>query len=404
MKVLQVNSVYKYGSTGHIVASIDKLMQESNIESFVAYSRGNYEDKHLIKIGKSFDIYSHILGTRLFDKHGLYSKNATLEFIDVLKRYNFDIIHLHNIHGYYLNYELLFEYLKNSNTQVVWTLHDCWSFTGHCAHYDYEGCNRWQSECHNCPLKHSYPKSILFDNSKDNFQRKKRSFTSLNNLTIVTPSKWLANELKKGFLSKYYVQVINNGIDTEIFKPLDSDFREKYNIKDKFMILGVTNIWDEKKGFEYFLKLSKMLSKDEVIVMVGLTDKQLQNLPSNIIGIKRTKSQKELAQIYSTADVFVNLTLEDNFPTTNLEAQACGTMVLTFDSGGSGESIKEDTGYIVRKGDLNGIYNHIINIKSKKLDDIKLKCRKNVIEYYNSDEKFKEYIKLYQNLGMKKDV
>jgi len=404
MKVLQINTVYKTASTGHITANIDNVLQQHEIESFIAYGRGNHKKDNLIKIGNSLDMYLHIAGTRVFDKHGLYSKSVTKEFIEKIKDKNFDIIHLHNIHGYYLNYEILFDYLKVSGAKVVWTLHDSWPYTGHCAYYDYIGCNKFMSECNRCPLKNIYPASYFFDNSKDNFYRKKRSFTSLDSMTIITPSKWLANEVKKSFLSKYDIKVINNGIDLNIFRPIKSDIKSRLGIEGKMLILGVANIWDNRKGLEYFIKLSKILSKDEVIVLVGLNDKQLKNLPSNIIGIKRTNSQEELAKLYTAADFFVNFTLEDNFPTTNLEALACGTRVLTFDSGGSGESVDKNVGKVFKKGDYTSIYRYIKAKKEEKLDKICSECVEKAKKLYNKDDRFLDYLALYKKLQKEGDV
>ncbi|EOU1753849.1 glycosyltransferase [Clostridium perfringens] len=370
MKVLQINSVCGVGSTGRIATDLYKVLEEQGHECVIAYGRGTApEGIKTIKIGTDFDNYMHVAKTRLFDKHGFGSTKATKEFIKKVKEYDPDVIHLHNIHGYYINIEILFNYLKEANKKVVWTLHDCWAFTGHCAYFDYVRCSKWKSVCEECPQKKEYPTSNILDNSKDNFKKKKEIFTGVNDLTIVTPSKWLAGLVKESFLSEYKVEVINNGIDLEIFKPTKSNFREKHNLQDKIIILGVASAWDRRKGLKFFLELSQMLDENYKIIIVGVNKKQKKQLPKNILGIIRTNNLDELVKIYSVADIFVNPTLEDNFPTTNLEALACGVNVITFDTGGSPESLKKIVGSkIVDQGNLNKLYNEIVNFKCDPID------------------------------------
>lgn len=340
MKVLQINSVCGRGSTGRIVLDIHNELIKQGHQSFIAYGREPAVDCNgVIRIGSKYDVYLHVLRTRIFDEHGFGSRKATAKFIKKIDEIKPDIIHLHNIHGYYLNIEVLFNYFKEVQVPMVWTLHDCWSFTGHCAYFDYVGCSRWREGCFRCPQKSRYPSSWFFDKSLVNWKKKKELFAGFKNMTLVTPSRWLAELVKQSFLKDYHVVVIPNGIDTSVFKPTPSDFRKRYGLENKFIILGVANVWEERKGLKYFLELSKMLNDDEVIVLVGLNEKQKKYLPKNIIGISRTSSVRELAGIYTAADVFVNPTLEDNYPTVNLEAQACGTYVITFASGGAPETI-----------------------------------------------------------------
>jgi len=394
MKVLQINSVCGHGSTGRIATDIYKVLEEQGHECLIAYGR-EIAPKGIkaIRIGTKFDNYVHVMKTRLLDKHGFSSKKATLEFIEKVKEYNPDIIHLHNIHGYYINIEILFYYLKEANKPVVWTLHDCWSFTGHCAYFDYIGCEKWKTGCESCPQKNKYPKSLFIDNSKFNYERKKELFTGIKNMTIVTPSRWLANLVKESFLKEYELKVIYNGIDLNVFSPKDKDiFRKKYSLENKFIILGVANIWDERKGLKYFFELSKLIDNNDVIVLVGLNNEQLKNLPSNIIGIKRTNSVEELAEIYSAADVFANPTLEDNFPTVNLEALACRTPVITFNTGGSAESIDESSGVVVEKGNVKEMIETINIIKVNKIDS---NCCISRAKKFDKKDRFEEYIKLY---------
>lgn len=399
MKVLQINSVCGIGSTGRIATDIHNALQGQGHEGYIAYGRNLPENcNNAIKIGKKYDKYVHVALTRAFDKHGFGSQKATQQFIREITEIDPDIIHLHNIHGYYINIKVLFDYLKQANKPVIWTLHDCWAFTGHCSHFDYIGCEKWQKGCYNCPQKQEYPASNLIDNSKYNYLKKNEIFTGVKNLTIVTPSKWLVGLVNKSFLKEYPVKVINNGIDLEIFQPTENDFKQKNNLEDKYLILGVANIWGEKKGYNYFLELSDKIKGDELIILVGLTEMQKRGLPQNIIGIKKTNNIKTLAEIYSAADVFVNLTLEDTFPTTNLEALACGTPVVTFNTGGSIESVNEHCGFVTQKGDLEEVIKKINIIKSGKKGNHSAVCSKYAKTFYNKNDRYHDYIEIYENM------
>lgn len=395
MKILQINSVCGVGSTGRIATDLYKVLEEQGHECLIAYGRGTApEGINSYKIGTNIDNYLHVARTRLLDQHGYGSKKPTIELIKKIKEYNPDIIHLHNLHGYYLNLEVLFNYLAESNKPVVWTLHDCWIFTGHCSHFDYIGCEKWKSECNHCPQKKEYPSSYLLDNSFQNFRKKKELFTKLKNLTIITPSQWLANLVRKSFLNKYPVQVVNNGIDLEVFKSTPSDFRKKYQLEQKKIILGVANVWAERKGFDTFIQLSSKLDDNYRIVLVGLTNKQKNTLPSNIIGITKTNNVNELVEIYSAADVFINPTREDNFPTTNIEAIACGTPVITYRTGGSVESVNETCGLIIDKDDFQSLANALkYNFPSLNKDSIVKQAQK-----YNKYDKYSEYINIYEDM------
>lgn len=364
MKVLQINSVCGVGSTGRIATDLYKILEEQGHECVIAYGRGTApEGIKTIKIGTNFDNYMHVAKTRLLDKHGFGSTRATKEFIKKVEEYDPDVIHLHNIHGYYINIEILFDYLKRVNKKVVWTLHDCWTFTGHCAYFDYVGCSKWKIGCKKCPQKKQYPNSIFIDSSESNFERKKEVFTGVKDLTIVTPSKWLAGLVKESYLAEYKVEVINNGINLDVFKPTESDFRKRYGLEDKFIVLGVASVWDRRKGLKYLVEISEELDNSYKVVVVGVTERQRKRLPKNIIGITNTTNVQELVKIYSAADIFVNPTLEDNYPTTNIEAMACGTPIITFKTGGSDECCNYGVGYSVDKEDINKVINLI-----KKLD------------------------------------
>lgn len=398
MKVLQINSVCGIGSTGRIVADLHDSLIKHGHDSFVAYGcKKPVKCDKTIKIGSSYSLYKHAIITRLFDWHGFGSKKETISFIEVIKTIKPDIIHLHNIHGYYVNVAVLFNFLKSLNIPIVWTLHDCWVFTGHCTYFDYIGCNKWKDLCSKCPQKREYPKSMLFDQSKRNYLRKKQLFSEIQNLTFVTPSIWMSDLLSCSFLKHYPVRVINNGIDLNVFSYRESQQKIDMNIENKFVILGVASQWEKRKGFKHFLDLSNLLNYDEVIIMVGLSKNQINNLPNNVIGVSHTNSVDELAELYSIADVFFNPTLEDNFPTTNLEALACGTPVITFNTGGSIESIDRNTGHVVEKGDIAQVKCLIGEIKHNGKSFYHQKCIDRASSFYCKSKMINEYLDLYQN-------
>ena len=335
-----INSVCGIRSTGRICTDLAQELEKQGHEVKIAYGRESVPDefhKYAVRIGDDLDVKIHGLMARLFDASGFGSKVATKKFISWVKEFDPDIIHLHNIHGYYINIEVLFEYLKTCGKKIIWTLHDCWAFTGHSAFCDAAHCEKWEKGCSDCSQIKEYPKSYR-DNSKANWKRKKYCFTGVPNLTIVTPSHWLAGLVKRSFLKEYPVKVIHNGIDTSKFRPLKNDFRQVYGLENKFILLGVSSVWNDLKGYSDFIKLSSMLSDEYRIVLVGLNKQQIEALPENIIGIEKTNSIKELAYIYSSADLFLNLTYCDNYPTVNLEARACGLPVVTYNTGGSPES------------------------------------------------------------------
>ncbi len=355
MKILMINSVCGIRSTGRICTDLASALEKQGHEVKIAYGRENVPEcfqKYAVRIGTDFDVKMHGIKARLFDGSGWGSKRATIHFIEWVKAYDPDIIHLHNIHGYYINIEVLFNYLRTCGKKIIWTLHDCWAFTGHSAYCESANCIKWKSGCYNCPKKNSYPLSMI-DQSRFNWENKKKLFTGIPNLLIVTPSNWLKDLVKESFLSDYEITVINNGINTAVFKPRKSDIKNRLGISKKKVLLGVASVWERRKGLDDFIELSNLLDDRYQIVLVGLSLSQIKRLPPRIIGIERTDSISELVDLYSAADVFLNLTYEDNYPTTNLEARACGTPVITYDTGGSPESAGMQ--YVVKKGDLSAV-------------------------------------------------
>lgn len=386
MKIVHINTFHNK-ATGTIMMNIHKRLLKDGIESYAIWGRGRDSQNNTeIYMDNKIGVYIHGIYTRLTDKTGFASKISTKKLLQKIDKIKPDIIHLHNIHGYYINIDMLFNYIKKNNIKVVWTLHDCWSFTGHCAYFDMVKCEKWKNECNNCPQLNTYPKSIK-DNSKFNYIRKKELFNNLN-LTFVTPSQWLASLVKESFLKQYPVKVINNGIDTQIFKPRSSEFREKHNLQGKKIILGVASEWTERKGLNDFVKLSNIVTEDVKIVLVGLNKKQINDMPKNILGITRTNNAVELAQIYSTADIFFNPTYEDNYPTTNLESLSCGTPIFTYKTGGSPECIKDGTSHLTNFEDFSLNYKKYLNEKYEINKDTD----------YSTDRMINEYLKIYYNL------
>lgn len=398
-KIFQICVEGNSGSTGRIAEEIGILAMRNGWESYIANGRFTRPSKStLIRIGNDFQVLLHGLRTRLLDQHGLGSKRATMNLIKKIQVINPDLIHLHHLHGYYINIEILFHFLAKSEIPVVWTFHDCWSFTGHCAHFDFIGCNKWQTECFDCPQKRYYPASWLIDRSRKNFHQKKQLFSSINNMTIVSVSKWLDSVVKHSFMSNNPRQVIYNGVDINVFFPQVNIFgiREKYHIGKKFLILGVASPWSERKGLDDFIKLSKLLDDNSIIILVGLNDKQLKNLPENIIGLARTENQQQLRELYSTADLFINLSVEETFGFTNAEALACGTPVIVYNATACPEIIDRNTGIVVEKRDFNGILEAINCIRLNGKDFYTKECRSRVISLFNKEDRYKEYLELYK--------
>ena len=394
MNIVQINATCGVASTGKICVGISELLTQSQTENYILYSSiGNGYAQGIpctnARYLKIQALKSHALGN-----YGFNSQAATKKMIAELERIQPDIVHLHNIHGHDCNLEMLFQYFKQHQTKLIWTFHDCWAFTAYCPHFTMMRCDKWKTQCHTCVQRKEF--SWFFDRSKVIFEKKKALFSDLD-LTIVTPSQWLAGLVKESFLKEYPVKVIHNGIDLSVFKPSKSDFRERHGLADKKIVLGVSYGWDRRKGSDVFLELAKRLPEEYKIVLVGTDANVDKQLPNNILSIHRTQNQRELAEIYTAADLFVNPTREENYPTVNMESLACGTPVLTFRTGGSPEIIDETCGAVVDCDDVDALEREILRIcedgpypREACLQKAKLFDRK---------ERFKEYIELYARIN-----
>lgn len=409
-KLLQINPVLRVNtSTGRIMQEIGELAMLHGWKTYMAYSKGRDGIKEckseIVPVGDVWSTAWHGLETRLLDRHGLASDRATREFIKRIKTIAPDIVHIHNIHGYFLNYRILFDFLSKSGIPVVWTVHDCWLYTGHCYYYSYAGCNKWQTGCGHCPQKKEFPASYFSDRSHRNWLDKKTAFTSmpLDKLTIVPVSDWIREEMSRSFLKDYHFQVIHNGINTEVFDVYDATaVRQQYSLGDKHIFLGVASIWSREKGLADFIKMSELIGQDEVIVLVGIKPEDMKLLPKNVVAIARTENIHQLAELYSAADVFINPTWQDNYPTVNLESIACGTPVVTYRTGGSIEAVTEKTGRIVERGDVDAMLEAAREIKGNGKNCYTKVCREYAEENFRKEDRYMDYIHLYDELTLNK--
>lgn len=395
MKVLQINATYGFGSTGNIAKSISDCLEKKGGEAFAAFQYSKGEVKNGYRIGNPLDWKIHALLTRISGKQAYFSKSATrklLRWIDGIKP---DVIHLHNLHANYINLNMLCDYCADNNIPTVLTLHDCWSFTGKCWYFSMAGCDRWKNSCGNCPMLKSEVPSWFFDNTEQVLEDKCSHLNKIPDLTFVGCSDWISDLAKESHLGANRIVTIHNGINTEVFKPTASDFRKKHNIpEENFIILGVSAMWSERKGADVFEALANLLPQSYSIVLVGEKPDSIR-FQDRIICIPKTENQAELAEIYSAADLFVNPTREDNFPTVNIEALACGTPVLTFRTGGSPEAIDDTCGSVVVRENIDALEREIIRIKEEKPYS-KEKCMKRASNF-EAGAKFKEYIELYKD-------
>lgn len=387
-KLLQINVTANWGSTGKIAESIGQLAIENRWDSYIAFGRKyNPSTSKIIKVGTKIDTYIHYAYDRLFDMEGRSSKHATKTLIKKIKEIGPNIVQLHNLHDHYLNYQILFEYLNQTDIKIVWTFHDCWAFTGHCYHFIEQNCMKWKTECNHCIRRNKF-----VDRSQENYLLKRKFFMGNKNLTIVPCSEWMADFVKESFFKDNRIQVIHNGVDLSIFKAIP-----KIKKRDgKFRIIAVSNVWLPYKGIYDVFKLRAMLTDEYEITMVGLSKEQFNKLPLGIRGIQRTQNVQELVKLYNESNVLINPTYADTFPTVNLESLACGTPVITYNTGGSPEAIDEKTGIVVEQGNIDAMATAIRQLKESPLST--KDCRIRAEEYFGKDKCFTQYIKLYESL------
>ncbi len=396
-KIAQINSVCGKGSTGIIAMHLNEIAQLNGFDSKVFFGYGQSPCASSVRLSSKLYVKLNILKTRLFGKHAFYSKLATKKLVRLLKEYKPDLIHIHQIHGHYLNIPILFDFLTEYNVPIVITMHDCWMFTGHCVHFETCGCDKWKTGCHDCPQLKTYPVSYFFDRSKESWNDKKKYFNMTNKLHLVTPSKWLSNYVGKSFLNKHDCSVIHNGIDTSDFVKVDvSNLKEELDLNDKFIILGMAEKWLYNENEPHSLEFLSKLNTNIKVILIGVKE-GTNYLPDNVIKVPYLNDKNKLIEYYNLADVFINLTLADNFPTVNIESISCGTPVITFDTGGSAEIIDETTGIKVSKGDFDAL-----NTALKTLMDNKIKynkqCRNRALEMFDKNTCYDKYISLYNKL------
>ena len=400
-KLLQLNPVVRQNtSTGRIMREIGELAIANGWESYIAYSGGRdgvpAHSSQLLPVGNKWDVACHAVATRLFDAHGLASKRATRQLIEQIRRIGPDIVHIHNVHGYWLNYPLLCGYLRESGIPVVWTVHDCWLYTGHCYYYTYARCEKWRTGCGRCPQKHAFPASWLFDRSAANWRDKRAAFASLPNLTIVPVSDWIRQEMASSILAEQPFRVIHNGIDLSVFSPEAAGTDRNTNT----VYLGIASIWYEEKGFSDLLRLAEQLREDEQLVLVGrMTEAQKRRVPSRVRLVERTENVQALAALYAQASVLLNPTWQDNYPTVNLEAIACGTPVVTYRTGGSVEAGTEASGRVVVQGDVPAMLAAARTLAVADRAEMSARCRDYALAHFDKESCYRNYITLYENLA-----
>lgn len=394
MKVLFVNLVYAVGSTGKIITDMMEVLKRSGHDARALYGAGEKsDDPDAVRVSGKPGYYFHNAVSRFTDHAGLYSWAATRKLIREIRAFSPDVIHLHTLHGFYVNYEMLFRFLKQAGVPVIWTLHDCWAFTGHCTHFSQANCTQWQTLCRNCRLLCRYPHCYGRGDVTRNYLRKKAAFTGVKNLTLTTPSQWLADQAAHSFLRDYPCVVVPNGIDRAVFHPRPSGLRAAYHLQDKKIILGVANAWNARKGLPDMLTLAERLGAAYQIVLIGLTERQLPHIPPNVLGLLRTADRTELAQWYTAADVFVNPTYEETFGLTTVEAQACGTPAVVYATDGCPETLLTEDSVLVAQGDREALVRAVREVAQRGVcvDD-------HAADRLDKNRAYEKYIQLYERV------
>ncbi|MDD6039888.1 MAG: glycosyltransferase [Clostridia bacterium] len=398
MRIFQLNTFCGVKSTGRIAGEIAKLVQADGGECRIGYGVPGISDdsqRFALRIGTPAGRKVHAALRKLFDAEGYGSLMATVRLISEMERFQPDLIQLHNVHGCYLHLPTLFRYFQKKDLPIVWTLHDCWPFTGHCAYFDYAGCERWKTQCHHCPQQKSYPVCIGLDGSKRNHRMKRKFFSMPRRMTFVAPCEWMAGRVKDSKLAKYPVKVIVNGVNLKVFHPVQSDVRIRYGLQNKRLCLSVASEWDQRKGLPFLLEAAQRMGESYTFVVIGLSDEQLASLPSNMLGIRHTADTEELAAWYTAADCLVNPTLEDNMPMVNLEALACGTPVVVFETGGCPEVVDRSCGMVVPKGDLQALCAAVETAANGAFKPQNCIAR---AQQFDCEQTFQNYLALYKEL------
>lgn len=395
MKVLFINTVYAKGSTGTIIRNTGKYLEANGHEYKVAVGRGDDSDEHVYRIGNYVDMHLHALCSRITDRAGFYSKKETRKFLNFVRDYNPDIIHLHNLHGYYINLPILFNYLKKEfKGRVFWTLHDCWTMTGHCTHFTAVGCYKWKDQCSTCPQTRNFPTSYLLDSSSRNHKEKKSIMSGIPNVTVVAVSDWLKSVASESLLKEYNITRVYNGIDLNKFVHTESNILAEHGIKDKKVILSVADGFDEQKGLPALLAVAKEAPSDWQFLIIGIEKRYMKLLPDNVIGMERTSNQQELIKFYSAADVFYNPSLEETFGLVTAEAMACGTPAVVMNSTACPELIiNDDCGIVL---DVNSSPKQVVNALTCAME--KTGARK-AAENFSVENQCRGYYELYTSVS-----
>ena len=396
MKVVQINAIYGSKSTGTIVKDIDKLLESKGHESYVVYPQATEEPTNGYKIGNKFDYKLHALLTRLLGKQAYFSRNSTKKLLNQIDKIKPDIVHLHNLHSNYIHLNMLLDYLAIKKIKTVITLHDCWFFTGKCFHYQVANCDKWKESCGDCPkIKDDVP-SWFFDPTSEVISDKRKYFNKIDSLTVVGVSKWISEEAKQGIFKDNKIVTIYNGVDIDIFKPTQSEIRKELKLEDKFILIGTAEKWLDTLNKHTLEYIASNLQSDMKLIIFGCSKDQIEKLPDSVIGLGYIKDRRELVKLYSMADVFVNVTWEDSLPTVNIESLACGTPVITYESGGSPEIVNKETGLVVLQGDKFKLMNSILEVKKMGKDYYHDKCINRVFENFDKNSRYEEYIALYK--------
>jgi len=400
-KLLQINVTVNWGSTGKIAEQINRLAQQKGWVTYIAYGRyANPSDSESLHIGNSFYVYEHYLEHQLCDNDGLASRLATRRLVEKIDEIHPNLIHLHNIHDHWLNYRILFEYLNTLDIPIVWTQHDCWSFTGDCGYFSQLACNQWIGECtRDCPYRNGMFMRRFINNTTKHYNLKKELFSATKNLTLVPVSHWLEGILKQSFLKDKPIRTILNGVDMNVFKPIDDTWKtlKKYGLESIPYVVGVATAWSERKGFKDYCRLAQRMSDGVKIVLVGLSEKLHEEASEyGIIGIPRTENVGELVALYNGASIVMNLSYEETFGLTTVEGFACGTPSIVYNATASPELVTSDTGIVCEPGDIEGVASAVGKLLS--VQKPVYACRKRAVECYDKNDRYHEYLDLYEDL------